>query len=99
MGGDRGIQALPDVQQEADYADQQDVIDDVLVLLFPEQEEGDQQEVVQIEYGDKGDGYDGVAQIGTPIDAVSRTIDKEERETKHDPPADNMYQYFQRAAG
>lgn len=27
-----------------------------------------------------------MAQIGTPIDAVSRTIDKEERETKHDPP-------------
>lgn len=91
-------QALPEVKQDAEYAQQDDVVRNVSFRLILKQVARNQKEIVDVEGDHKGEGHGGMTDVCQPVDIPVSPLDEEEREAEHNPPTDDMDQYLQRTA-
>ena len=85
------------MKQYPDDTQQDNVVDNISFGLILKKISGDQKEVIGVEHDHKRKWYGGMAYVSPPVDVSVPTFDEKERETEHNPPADNVYQYLQGA--
>ena len=88
-------QTPPKVQHQTDDTQQEDVVSNISFGLTLEKIAGYKNEIIHVEHNHEREWYGKVACISNPINVPVPTFDEEERETEHNPPADNVYQYLQ----
>ena len=85
------------MKQYPDDTQQDNVVDNISFGLILKKISGDQKEVIDVEHNHKRKRYGKMAYISHPVNVPVSAFYEKERETEHNPPTDNVYQYLQGA--